>query len=254
MRKTKKVCEECGEEEMGAGPLRDKVWWGHQQNREIIINGVIDESIVEKLVMQIHLYNSADDAGAKEYERLEISGFKRDPITIFIHSPGGGVGCSFAAVSAIEASKTPIVTVAIGEAMSGGFLILLSGHTRYAQRYATLMYHELSSMAAGKSTEVREYGEYLDRLQQRISDYVLTNSLIPPEKLEECHMRKQDWYMDTEEALQYGVVDGIWPPDVYQFEEEECCEEEESEEYEDACDECLSTDCSECKLEDSGNK
>ena len=222
----KKVCEECGEEEMGMGPLKDKVWWGHQQNREIIINGVIDESIVEKLVMQIHMFNKADEVGEKEYERLEISGFKRDPITIFIHSPGGGVGCSFAAVSAIEASITPVITVAVGEAMSGGFLILLAGHERYAQRYATLMYHELSSGTVGKSTEVREYGEYLERLQQRISDYVLNNSCIPPEKLEECHMRKQDWYMDTYEALEYGIVDGIWPPDVYRLEEDPDQEEQ----------------------------
>jgi ATP-dependent Clp protease, protease subunit len=246
--KKKRSNEESGDEEedMCAAPLRDKVWWGHQQNREIIINGVIDESIVEKLVMQIHMFNGADDVGEKEYERLEISGFKREPITIFIHSPGGGVGCAFAAVSAIEASKTPITTVAVGEAMSGGFLILLAGHTRYAQRYATLMYHELSSGTSGKSTEVREYGEYLERLQQRISDYVLFNSEIPEEKLEECHMRKQDWYMDTYEALEYGIVDGIWPPDVYVLDEDpEEGTEETAEECVGCCDDCAT--CEETK-------
>lgn len=224
----RKVCEECGEQEGGGGQLQEKIWWEHRQNREIILNSVIDESVVEKLVMQIHAINAADDLQEKEFNRLEISGLKREPITIFIHSPGGGVGCAFAAVSAIEASKTPVVTVAVGEAMSGGFLILLAGHERYAQRYATLMYHELSSAVMGKSAEVREYGEYLERLQQRISDYVTSNSGISAAELDECHLRKQDWYMDTYEALELGVVDGIWPPDVYRLEEAEDAEDPEA--------------------------
>lgn len=220
--RNKKLCDECEAGQQGA-PLKDKIWDEQRGHREIILNGPIDDSIVEKVVIQIQNINKVDSEQEKEFEKHKLSGFEREPITIFITSPGGGVGHSFAAVSAIEASVTPVITVAVGEAMSGGFLVLLAGHKRYAQRYATLMYHELSSATGGKSTEIQEYGAYLDTLQHRISDYVVSNSLITEDQILDCHIRKTDWYMNTAEALELGVVDGIWPPEVYVLDEEEEC-------------------------------
>lgn len=222
-------CEECDGEERRM-PLQDKVWSEQLQNREIIINGVIDGRVIEKVVIQIQNINAADDQQEREFEKAELSGFKREPITVFIASPGGDVSYSFAVVSAIEASKTPVTTVVLGEAMSGGFLILLAGHARYMQRHATIMAHELSSGKGGKATEVREYGEYLTKLQTRINTYITENSYITKAQLDECHLRKQDWYMDLVEAIELGVVDGIWPPDVYMFEETEGPGPEEGEE------------------------
>lgn len=214
------ICEECEEGEQRQGSLRDRVYEAQLANhREIILNQAIDETVVERVVVQIQNINRADDLVEQEFTSSGFTGFKRDPITLLISSPGGSVDLSFAVVSAIEASKTPVITVAIGRAMSGGFLILLAGHERYAQRYASLMYHELSSGAGGKATEVIEYGTYLEKLQKRISDFVISHSSITEDELEECHQCKTDWYMDAFEALDLGVIDGIWPPGVYTLEE-----------------------------------
>ena len=138
----KKLCEECDEDEseQGRGSLRDRVYEAQlANNREIIINQVIDETVVERVVVQIQNINRADDSTEQEFAKAEITGFKREPITILCCSPGGSVDLAFSVVSAIEASKTPVITVGIGMALSGGFLILLSGHTRYMQRYASAM-------------------------------------------------------------------------------------------------------------------
>lgn len=204
-------------EGMSGMRIKDMIWQAQLENfREIIINGEITDDVVERVVIQIQNINRVDNTYA-----MQLQEYKRDPITIYISSPGGSVDASFAVVSAIEASVTPVITVAVGKAMSGGFLILLAGHRRYAQKYARLMYHELSSGVGGKATDVREYSEELEWLQDQIKRYVLSRTEIEEEILDECHTRKIDWYMDIEEALDYGCIDGVWPPAVYGLLEEE---------------------------------
>jgi len=216
----RRMNEDCTESQFPQGSFKDRVYEAQLEHfREIIINGEITDEVVEKVVMQIHNINRYDDLHAAQLQEYE-----REPITIFISSVGGEVDASFAVVSAIEASTTPVTTVAIGKAMSGGFLILLAGHQRYAQRYATLMYHELSSGVGGKASDVREYSEHLDLLQQKIKEYVVDNTAISAEMLDDCHLRKADWYMDVHEAMENGCIDGVWPPHVYQLQEaEEAC-------------------------------
>jgi ATP-dependent Clp protease protease subunit len=218
----RKTCDECDEGPQGPTNFKDRIWEAQLSNRrEIILNGEIDSAVVERVIVQIQNINAYDNNMEKEFADKKMTGFERDPITVFITSRGGDVDLSFAVVSAIESSKTPITTVAIGMAMSGGFLILLAGHLRYAQRYASLMYHELSSGTGGKATEVVEYGEYLERLQRRITEFVVDSTNIDQDVLEDCHIRKTDWYMDSREALELGVIDGLWPPDIYEFDKSE---------------------------------
>lgn len=214
-----KGCEECESIDMPAS-IYDQIQLGQVNFREIYINGRIDNKLIEKVVIQIFNINRADDDEESRFAQAELSGFKREPITIFINSPGGNVSETFAIVSAIKASKTPVVTVAMGEAMSGGFLILLAGDQRYAQLYSTLMYHDLSSGTGGTAEAIREYSEHLDSLQERLKYFVMENSNIAEEDIDDCHYRKHDWYMDTFKALELGVIDGIWPPEVYVLQEE----------------------------------
>lgn len=236
----KRNCDECAEENDSFGPLSLQKQIQREQLgfREIYINGVINSKLIEEVVVQIANINRYDDECEKK-----IVGHEREVITIFIHSPGGTVSDSFAVVSAIKASKTKVRTVALGEAMSGGFLILLAGDERYSQLYSTLMYHDLSSGTGGTAEAVREYSEHLDALQERIKKFVIENSYIEEKDLNDCHYRKHDWYMDTFRALELGVVDGIWPPEVYVASEEEVDECK--------CDETCEGGCDGCECEDT---
>ncbi|BCS54075.1 ATP-dependent Clp protease proteolytic subunit [Geobacter sp. SVR] len=207
-----KACEDCekGEESVGPLTLQEQIWKAQLENfREIYLNGEINNNVIEKVVAQIQNINRRDDM-----LETQVLNYGREPITVYINSPGGRVFESFAVVSAIKTSKTPVRTVALGEAMSGGFLILLAGHERYAMPFAWLMYHELGSGSIGKAADVREYSEHLDELQKMITDFVTTNSLITEEALEDCHQRKSDWYMNVVEAMELEVIDGLWPLDL----------------------------------------
>lgn len=204
--RNKKSCEEC-EEKQGAGGsnLRERIWETQlSEKREIWLNTNIDDAIIEMLVVQIQNINAHDDL-------LEgMKGFTREPIKIFINTNGGEIYPALAACSAIEASRTPVWTIACGKAFSAGFLILVCGHERFAFKYANIMHHTGSGGAVGVITDIIEEAETLEKLNEMIHDLIVYHTNITAEQLDEVFYRKNNWYLNALEALQLGVVDHIW--------------------------------------------
>lgn len=200
---------------METSPLMDKVYQQQLQYREIILNDDVTEDVIERVVMQIINYNREDDEN--EAEAIAMMGdeypkiFNRNdyPITLYIHTDGGAVFDGLAVISAIKGSKTPVHTVALGKAMSMGFLMLIAGHRRFCQRYATLMYHQLSSGNKGTMRDLEEYNEHLSEIQAMIEELVKEHTLLPAEVLEDVYIRKNDLYLNAAEALEWGVVDEV---------------------------------------------
>ena len=228
----KKLNEDDEQQPQMVGSIRDRIWEAHANEREIIINGEIDDKLIEMacfVIMDINKVDDMNEAAIRDYER--------EPIKVFINSVGGEISPAFALISCIKASKTPIHTIAMGKAYSAGFLILAAGDERYAQLYSDAMYHQGASGMLGKFMDMYEYSDYLNKLDNKVQQFVLDNTLIPKEALDECHLRKVDWYMDTHEMLELGVIDGVWPPDVYQ-----CLSDTED----DSDDECEETEAEVC--------
>ena len=182
-----------------------EVFKEHLGFRQIILNRAIDHTAVERVVMQIEKFNFEDDENedSKSFDRTAT------PITLYINSPGGYVSDGLAIVSAIEQSRTPIVTVAQGMAASCAFLVLISGHARFAYRHARLMYHQAWGGDFGKINERAESLEESMRLQERIDEIILRRTHLTAKQLKEIHERKQDWYLWPEEAAKFGIIDGI---------------------------------------------
>jgi ATP-dependent Clp protease, protease subunit len=229
-----KACEECEEKPQGSS-LRERIWETHLQNREIIINGEIDDSLIEMVCMVIMEMNRVDDAN-----EAAILNYEREPIKLFLHSSGGEISPAFSLISCIKASKTPIWTIAMGKAYSAAFLILIAGDVRYAQLYSDAMYHQGASGMLGKFMDMYEYSDYLEKLDNKVQQFVLDHTFISKEDLEECHLRKVDWYMDTKEMIELGVIDGVYPPDVYT-----CMSD--LEDGEDECEAGCTNECEDCK-------
>lgn len=206
-------CEDCEEDErvlVGVGEsLKNSIWQTQLENyREIIINGIITDELIEKAVIQIHNINRLD----AEQEKL-IREYERPEITIFLQSDGGDLAAAMPLCAIMETSKTPIVTVALGKVCSAAFLVLICGGHRYAQHLSSLMYHTGSSGVAGVITDILEYGKYLEGLNNQIHQLVLRHTKIPEELLKEVFERKTDWYVSIPEALEFAVIDGIWGMD-----------------------------------------
>lgn len=176
-------------------------------NRQLFLNGDVDADSVRTIIQDIIFINYED---AQKEKQAKNGGFQpemREPIKLFINSPGGNVYDGFALIDAIRNSKTPIHTIALGSAMSMGMLIHSVGHKRYVGEYATLMFHDVSSAVADKLETIRDRVGELNRIQAMICSVVTNHSNISMEALATKISRREDWYISADEAIKYGLAD-----------------------------------------------
>ena len=176
-------------------------------NRQLFLNGDINSITVQDIIYQIIMLNHQDEQKELQIKANNVAPEPREPIRLFINSPGGNVYDGFALIDAIRNSKTPIHTIALGSAMSMGMLIYSVGHKRYVGDYATLMFHDVSSAVADKLETIRDRIGELNRIQAMICTVVVNNSKVPMETLAEKLSQREDWYISAKEAIELGLAD-----------------------------------------------
>jgi ATP-dependent Clp protease protease subunit len=140
-------------------------------------------------------------------EMDEVPEEERKPICIYINTPGGDLDAVFSIISSIKVSKTPVYTYTIGTAYSGGFFIGICGHKRFGFPYSSFMFHEGSAMDGGDAHKFIQRVEFYKAQLARLKKVVLENTKITPDEYSE--RKNNDWFMDPEEAIRYGVIDEI---------------------------------------------
>ena len=156
-------------------------------------------SPVSALVKEIFQINQAD---------MDIPIEERQPIKLYINSPGGNLIEGFALVSAIELSKTPVYTVNIGEWCSMAFLIGIVGVKRFSLPYMTFLMHEASSLSVGKISSMEDKIAF----DRNFSEKVIKNCILRHSTMSEREydlIAKKEFYMLPEDALEYGFIDEI---------------------------------------------
>ena len=132
---------------------------------------------------------------------------ERKPIKIYIDSCGGSLTDSLTIIDAIKLSKTPVITIAIGCAYSGGFFIFISGDKRYAYPHASFLFHEGSTGTSGTSSQFENYTAFYRRQLKQLEEIVLTNTNITEEEYKD--IRKDDVWYDAKDGIEKGFVDEI---------------------------------------------
>jgi ATP-dependent Clp protease protease subunit len=178
------------------------------KKRDLFFNKQVDQNSIGELTQKIIEISQDDEHLKKVYSIYKLK-YDPDPIKIYIDSYGGQVYQCFGLLSVIERSETPIHTIVTGCAMSAGFMILICGHKRFAHKFSTPLYHQVSSGAIGTVKEMEEKIEESKRLQDQLESIVKEKTDISKKKLKEIFDTKKDWYMTSEEALELGVVDEI---------------------------------------------
>lgn len=170
-------------------------------DRRIYLDAEITGATSRDIVEKIQFWNAEDD-----WEDIPLE--ERAVIQIFINSPGGSLIDSFGIINAIKLSKTPVHTVVYGEACSGAFLISICGHKRYAYNDASFLFHEGgTSSAYHDAHKFNQFSKFYEKVLARLKRIVIENTEID-EKTYTEH-QKDDWYLDTEEALKYKIIDEI---------------------------------------------
>jgi ATP-dependent Clp protease protease subunit len=131
------------------------------------------------------------------------------PIKLYINCYGGDVYPFLGLIDVIESSITPIHTITVGAAMSCAFLVALSGHKRFAYKNSTFMYHQISTGEWGTAKNLEEDLIETKRLQKLIESLIVSKTKISKKQLSEIYNNKNDWFMSSEEALKYNIIDQI---------------------------------------------
>lgn len=156
-------------------------------------------SMVGDLVESILNYNRADEG---------LDPDKREPIRLYINSPGGKASEGFSLVDAMTLSKTPIYTINLGEWYSMAFLIGITGDKRFSLPSSTFMMHEPSGIVVGKISDMADTISFNKRFHEEvIRQHVLGHSTMSIKKYKS--VSSKDFYMSPEDALGYGFIDEI---------------------------------------------
>ncbi len=162
-----------------------------------------------------------DEDSAQEFRECILEHTKADPskpIIVYIDSFGGHVDALAKMIETMDEIPNHIVTVCAGKAMSAGAILLSHGDTRFCGRNSRIMVHEISSGTSGDVHDIYADAVAIKRLNERFMGLLAKNCGIKGGyKALRKHIKSQDGrdnYMDADEALKFGIVDGIGMPKV----------------------------------------
>lgn len=146
--------------------------------------------------------------------RLDKKNGTKNPVTLIISSFGGSVYEILSIISRMEKMQEDgyvIKTVVDAKAMSCGSLLSQAGSKgfRSANRYATFLYHQVSSGTHGTLADMENDIEETKRLWGILKDITIKNTNITDEWMENIRYVNRDFYLSAEEALKLGVIDYI---------------------------------------------
>lgn len=139
---------------------------------------------------------------------LEAEDPKKD-ISLYINSPGGSVTAGMAIYDTMNFIKCDVSTICIGMAASMGAFLLSGGAKgkRFALPNAEIMIHQPSGGAKGQATEIQIVADMIIKTRHKLNTILSQNTGQPLEVVERDTER--DNYMTAEEAVSYGLVDGV---------------------------------------------
>lgn len=169
--------------------------------RTIPLHSEIDRESIFKCLYWIDKLVSMDKAkGTKE------------PITIQISSYGGYVYHGLSLISRIESlidDGYEVIGVCVDVACSMGSAILNACSRRKMYRYAMVLIHQVSSGSYGTYMTMKEDLNETNRLWEVMKEQYIRRTKITKEQLEDITVRKFDWILDANKALELGVIDEI---------------------------------------------
>ncbi len=173
------------------------------------IQDVIDNALLEE--RKIFLWGQVDDDSAKHViDRLLYLDLQSDQdIQLIINSPGGYVTSGFSIYDTIKSLKSPVSTICSGLAASMGSILLSAGEKgkRFIYPHARVMIHQPSGGARGQASNIEIQAKEIIKTKELGAKILSENCGQAFEKVMKDFDR--DYWMDAEESLAYGIVDGI---------------------------------------------
>lgn len=163
----------------------------------------------------VELWGPVDDKSAREIVtklRLLDADKPGEEIKFFINSPGGVVTSGFVIYDTMKMLKSPVSTICMGLAASMGSILLSGGvkGRRFVYPLSEIMIHQpsLGGYMQGVSVDLEITAKQTRRVKD-ISARILAENC--GKKFEQVMKDfDRDYWMDAKEAIEYGIVDGLF--------------------------------------------
>jgi len=166
------------------------------KKREIWINGPIDESLVERLY--VHLIKLQEES-----QQLTIA--------VIINSLGGNFYEAIVGTDVMGTITPQVRTVAMANAVSGGFILFMGGKERICYDYTNLMMHSVGFGISDKVPDIEARVKYIKSVQEKMArffSYQTGGKTTPGYWMELFESGKDKWF-PVEEAVRLGIVHKI---------------------------------------------
>ncbi len=173
------------------------------------LQDIIDSKILGE--RKVFLWGPIDDKTAKHViERLlylELLSPNKE-IQLIINSPGGYVTSGFAIYDAMKSITSPVSTICTGLAASMASILLSAGTKgrRFALPNARVMIHQPSGGAEGPASDIEIQMEEIIKTKKLGAEILANNCGTTVDKIMKDFNR--DYWMDADESVKYGIVDG----------------------------------------------
>ena len=135
-------------------------------------------------------------------------------IFLYINSPGGSITDGMGIVDTMNYIKCPVSTICVGLAASFGAVLLANGEKgkRFATPNSEILIHQpliggQGGGISGQATEIKIHADHMIRTREKLNKLLSEKTGQSIETIERDTER--DHYMTAQEALEYGIIDGI---------------------------------------------
>lgn len=153
--------------------------------------------------------NSAKDA----IRRLWLMEIKDPgkPILLVISSPGGSVDAGLALWDQVKLVSSPVVTLVTGLAASMGSILSLCAAPgkRFATPQSRIMIHQpaIHGVVRGQATDLEIQAQEILKTRKALVQIYVDSTGKSAEEIEK-HLDRDTW-MSAQEALEFGLLDGV---------------------------------------------
>jgi len=168
------------------------------KERKISLIGDIDSQKAQLIVSQMKYLDSKSE----------------DEIKLIINSPGGAVSDGMMIYDAIKSGiSCDVVTVASGMAASMGAFLLAAGTKgkRFATENTQIMIHQPLGGVQGQATDISLVAEHIQQVKKKLAVQFALNCGKTTEEL--MHDMERDYWLSSQAALDYGIIDHIGFPE-----------------------------------------
>lgn len=180
--------------------LYDEIMRDCIQNRILIFNEDVNDSLIENYIMYILKWNREDK------NISDVS--KRKKITIILNSYGGDCMIGFGGmVNCLENTKTPVRVVGVGTVASMAFYIYICCKERYSFKDTVFLLHDGEKAAYNSGSKFKNVAAFFENMDRRTKEHVLKYTNISEDFYDENY--EKEVYLYADEAKELGCVDYI---------------------------------------------